>query len=196
VRLQLGAHRLEPVLDVLEGLVGGLPVVKLAQQLLRLGVQLRAHKVLLQDAAHDPGQDVRVRAGEEGRRIAATGSTSARRSRSARAALDRRCRRRCTRRGGRKAAHLAGRTRRHGRGLEGVRDGEIVDGGVVVEARVALARVEAASERGGELAHEAVVRDAEVAQLEGEADEVGDEVGGVDAPVDEDGAVDVGVASG
>ena len=41
-----------------------------------------------------------------------------------------------------------------------------------------------------------MVRDAEVAQLEGEADEVGDEVGGVDAPVDEDGAVDVGVASG
>lgn len=78
--------------------------------------------------------------------------------------------------------------------LERVRDGEVVDGGVVVQPGVALARVEGAGEREGELADEAVVRDAEVAQLEGEADEVGDEVGGVDAAVDEDGAVDVGVA--
>jgi hypothetical protein len=38
-----------------------------------------------------------------------------------------------------------------------------------------------------------VVGEAEVAQFEREADEVDEEVGGVDAAVDEDGAVDVGV---
>ncbi|KAJ6441589.1 hypothetical protein O9K51_05140 [Purpureocillium lavendulum] len=97
---------LETVLDVLEGLVGGLPVVKLAQQVFSLGVKLRSHKVLFEDAAHDPREDV-----------GATG------------------------------------------------------------------------ERGRQLADEAVVRDAEVAELEGEADEVGDEVWGVDAAVDEDGAL-------
>lgn len=72
-----------------------------------------------------------------------------------------------------------------------MRDGEVVDGSVKVQAGVAFARVEAAGEGEGELADEAVVGDAEVAELEGEADEVGDEVGGVDAAVDEDGAVDV-----
>jgi hypothetical protein len=41
-----------------------------------------------------------------------------------------------------------------------------------------------------------VVGEAEVAQLEREADEVGKEVGGVDAAVDEDGAVDVGMGEG
>ena len=41
-----------------------------------------------------------------------------------------------------------------------------------------------------------MVREAEVAQFEGEAYEVGEEVGGVDAAVDEDGAVDVGVGEG
>jgi hypothetical protein len=55
-------------------------------------------------------------------------------------------------------------------GLEGVHDGEVVDLVLVVEARVALARVEAAGERRGELADQAVVGDAEVAELEGEAD--------------------------
>lgn len=72
-----------------------------------------------------------------------------------------------------------------------MRDGEVVDGSVKVQAGVALARVEAACEGEGEFADEAVVGDAEVAELEGEADEVGDEVGGVDAAVDEDGAIDV-----
>ena len=41
-----------------------------------------------------------------------------------------------------------------------------------------------------------MIGEAEVAQLEGEADEVGEEVWGVDAAVDEDGAVDVGVGEG
>lgn len=75
-------------------------------------------------------------------------------------------------------------------------DGEVVDGRVVVETGVALAGVEGAGEGEGELADEAVVRDAEVAQLEGEADQVGDEVGRVDPAVDEDGPVDVGMAGG
>lgn len=56
------------------------------------------------------------------------------------------------------------------RRLERVRHGQVVDLRVVVQARVALARVQAARERGGELADQAVVRDAEVAELEGEAD--------------------------
>jgi hypothetical protein len=43
---------------------------------------------------------------------------------------------------------------------------------------------------------EAVVGEPEVAQLEREADEVDEEVGGVDAAVDEDGAVDVRVGEG
>ena len=72
-------------------------------------------------------------------------------------------------------------------------DSEGVDGGIFVDAGVALAAVEGACERGAEFADEAVVGEAEVAELEGEADEVGEEVGGVDAAVDEDGAVDVGV---
>jgi hypothetical protein len=41
-----------------------------------------------------------------------------------------------------------------------------------------------------------VVGETLVAQLEGEADEVREEVGRVDAAVDEDGAVDVGVREG
>ena len=59
-----------------------------------------------------------------------------------------------------------------------------------------FAAVERACERGAELADEAVVGETEVAQLEGEADEVDEKVGGVDAAVDEDGAVDVGVGEG
>jgi hypothetical protein len=58
---------------------------------------------------------------------------------------------------------------------------------------VTLATVQRARERGRQFADQAVVREAEVAQLEGEADEVDEEVGGVDAAVDEDGAVDVGM---
>lgn len=73
---------------------------------------------------------------------------------------------------------------------------ERIDGGVFVDARVAFAAVEGAGERGGEFADQAVVGEAEVAQLEGEADEVGEEVGGVDAAVDKDGAVDIGVGEG
>jgi hypothetical protein len=41
-----------------------------------------------------------------------------------------------------------------------------------------------------------VVGEPEVAELEGEADEVDEEVRGVDAAVDEDGAVDVRVGEG
>lgn len=87
--------------------------------------------------------------------------------------------------------------------VNGKEDGRRQGGGnllvhlrVLVQAGVALAAVEAAGQRGRQLADEAVVRDAEVAELEGEADEVGDEVWRVDAAVDEDGAVDVGVVGG
>lgn len=41
-----------------------------------------------------------------------------------------------------------------------------------------------------------MVGETQVAQLEGEADEVREEVGCVDAAVNEDGAVDVGVGEG
>ena len=58
---------------------------------------------------------------------------------------------------------------------------------------MALAGVERSRERSGELADKAVVGDAKIAQLEGKANEVGDEVGGVNSPVNEDRAVDVGV---
>ena len=63
------------------------------------------------------------------------------------------------------------------RRLEGVGHGQVVDARVVVQPRVALARVQAAGERGGELADQAVVGYAEVAELEGEADEVSDTKG-------------------
>jgi len=74
--------------------------------------------------------------------------------------------------------------------------GEGVHGGVFVDAGVALAAVQRACQRGAEFADEAVVWEAEVAQFEREADEVDEEVRGVDAAVDEDGAVDVGVGEG
>jgi hypothetical protein len=58
---------------------------------------------------------------------------------------------------------------------------------------VAFARVQASCKGGGQLADETVVGDAEVAELESEANEVSDKVRGVDAGVDEDGSVDVWV---
>jgi hypothetical protein len=61
---------------------------------------------------------------------------------------------------------------------------------------VPLTTVQAACERGREFADQAVVWKAEVAQLEREADEVDEEVGGVDAAVDKDGAVNVRVREG
>ena len=74
--------------------------------------------------------------------------------------------------------------------------GERVHARVLVDAGVALAAVQAACQSWGELANQSVVGEAEVAQLEGEADEVREEVGRVDAAVDKDGAVDVGVREG
>jgi hypothetical protein len=70
---------------------------------------------------------------------------------------------------------------------------ERIHGGILVYARVTLAAIQAACERGREFANQAVVWETEIAQLEREADEVDEEVGGVDAAVDEDGTVDVGV---
>jgi hypothetical protein len=58
---------------------------------------------------------------------------------------------------------------------------------------VSLAAIQGTCECGAEFAYEPVVGQAEVAEFEGEADEVDEEVWGVDAAVDEDGAVDVGV---
>lgn len=70
---------------------------------------------------------------------------------------------------------------------------ERVHAGVFVDARVAFAGVDGAREVRGEFADEAVVGEAEVAELEGEADEVREEGGGEEAAVDEDGPVDVRV---
>lgn len=70
---------------------------------------------------------------------------------------------------------------------------EFVDGHVIVEAGVAFARVQGSCESGRELADESVIGEAQVAQFEGEAYEARQEVGGVQAAVDEDGAVDVWV---
>jgi hypothetical protein len=58
--------------------------------------------------------------------------------------------------------------------------------GVVIEAGMALAGIETACKGGRELSDEPVIVYAEVAELEGKADEVGDEVGSVDAAVDKD----------
>ena len=64
---------------------------------------------------------------------------------------------------------------------------------VFVHATVSFAAVQRACKRGGQFADQAMIGEAEVAQFEREADEVDEEVWGVDAAVDEDGAVDVGV---
>lgn len=54
--------------------------------------------------------------------------------------------------------------------LKRVHDRQVIDALIVIKARVALARVQAARERGGQFADQAVVGHAEVAELEGEAD--------------------------
>lgn len=84
---------------------------------------------------------------------------------------------------------------RHGEvcSFEGVLDGEGVDARVFVNAGVAFAAVYGACKVRREFADESMVRQAEVAELKHEADEVSEEGGGVMAAVDEDGAVDVGV---
>lgn len=61
---------------------------------------------------------------------------------------------------------------------------------------MSFAAIEGAGKRKGKLADEAVVGNTEVTQLEGKGDEVGEEVWGVEAAVDKDGAVDVGVGQG
>lgn len=72
-------------------------------------------------------------------------------------------------------------------------DGQRIHAGVFVDAGVALAIVYGAREMGREFADEAVIGEPEVSEFEGEADEVGEEGGGEEAAVNEDGAVDVGV---
>ena len=72
-------------------------------------------------------------------------------------------------------------------------DGKGVNTCILVDARVAFAAVQAPGKRGRELADKPVVGKPQVAQLERKADEVRQEVGRVDAAIDEDGAVDVGV---
>jgi hypothetical protein len=157
---QLGPHSLQPILHILQRLGRGLPRIKLPQQLVRLGRQLRLHKVLFQQAAHHPRQGIRIR-----------------------------------RREGLELLDVARVPRDRSR-LERVRDRQVIYLVVVVEARVALASIETPCQRDGQLPDEAVVRDSEVAELEGEAYEVGDEVRGVDSAVDEDGSVDVRVIGG
>ena len=67
---------------------------------------------------------------------------------------------------------------------------------IFVDAGVTFATVEGACQLGREFADQAVVGEAEIAQFEREADEVCEEVRGMDAAIDEDGAIDVGVRDG
>ena len=59
--LQLRPHSLQPILDILQCLRRRLPLVKLLQKLGRLRIQLGAHKVLFEQAAHDPREVIGVR---------------------------------------------------------------------------------------------------------------------------------------
>ena len=81
-------------------------------------------------------------------------------------------------------------------GLKRILDGESIHGLILVDTGMAFAGVQAACEWGAEFADETMVRDSQVAEFQGEAHEVGEEVGGVDAAVNEDGTVDVGMEEG
>jgi hypothetical protein len=70
---------------------------------------------------------------------------------------------------------------------------KVIDAWVFVDTRVTFASIQGTSKGWGEFADQTVVWETEVAEFEREPDQVGEEVGGVDAAVDEDGAVDVGV---
>ena len=58
--LKLTPHSLQPKLDLLQLLRRRLPVLEQAQQLLHLAAQLLLDKVLLQQPAHRPGEEIRV----------------------------------------------------------------------------------------------------------------------------------------
>ena len=70
---------------------------------------------------------------------------------------------------------------------------EVIHCLVIVDTRMAFTTVQTTGERRAELANEAMVRYPEIAELEGKAYEVGQEVRGVNTAVDEDSAVDVGM---
>lgn len=53
-------NRLQPVLDVLERLGSGLPLIKLAQQRRSFVTQLGFDHVLFEQATHDPREVIRV----------------------------------------------------------------------------------------------------------------------------------------
>ena len=64
---------------------------------------------------------------------------------------------------------------------------------VIINARMAFASIKAPSKRGAKLTNEAMVGDAEIAEFECKADNVSEEVWSMDAPVDEDGPVYIGM---
>lgn len=72
-------------------------------------------------------------------------------------------------------------------------NGEAVDTGVFVDAGVTFASVDGACKVGREFADEAMVWEAEIAKLEDEADEVGEEGWSVNASIHEDSSIYVGV---
>lgn len=191
---ELTPHSFQPELDLLQLLRRGFPLLKQAQQLAHLATKFLLDELLLEQSAHGPGEEIGV---------------LIRRCRRSRVVLDAElehvflCARQLLANDGDVDAletgaaggTLLGR-HREGGCFERVVHGEVVDARVLVDARVALAAVEAASERGGEFADQAVVGESEVAQLEREADKVREEVWGVDAAVDEDGAVYVWMGEG
>ena len=72
-------------------------------------------------------------------------------------------------------------------------DGKVIHGFVIVDTGVAFPAIETPSKGRAELPDEIVVRDAKVAELEGEPNEVGKKVGCVNAAIHKDSTEDIGV---
>lgn len=84
-------------------------------------------------------------------------------------------------------------TQSAGGSFQCVRDCKVIDCSVEIQTGVARSGVEAASKRNGELSDETMVGYAKITKFEREPDEVCDEVRSVNAAVDEDGTIYVGV---
>lgn len=170
--LELTPHALEPELDVLQPLVRRLPLVEHAQQPIDLRSELLLDNFLLEKTAHRPGQEVRILTC---RAPAALVFLHSQLVCIPRVVL-------CPRywyvnpaKGCCDVGLGLLRGYREGRGFERMLDGEGVHARVFIDARVAFAAVDGTCEVRGEFADEAVVRQAEVSELEDESDEVGEE---------------------
>ena len=71
--------------------------------------------------------------------------------------------------------------------------GKVVHCRIFIDARVSLTAIQRACKCRRKLADETVVRQSKVAEFEGEADKVGEEVWGMNTAIYENGAVDVGM---